>query len=545
MLPGEILYRAGDQGTDFVVVESGLVASLEGAPEDGQVVAVHGPGRFLGELGLLIGERLFVSAVVHAPGEVIVLPVHRLRQLVARDPNLGDLILRSYLVRRSILMELGAGIRIVGSRFSSDTGRLRQFAARNLVPHRVIDMEDDLGAAAIVRDLGLGPETLPIVIWQDQVLRNPTNAELARAVGLLAPVHSSSAVDLIVVGAGPAGLAASVYGASEGLRTLTLDAIAAGGQAALSPRIENYLGFPSGLSGAELAARAVVQSEKFGAELAVPAEALAFEDRGDVYRVLCGCGDGVDARTVIVACGACYRRLDVPGSAELEGISVHYAATKVEAMLCAGEPVVVVGGGNSAAQGALFLARHTVHVSLIVRARELQAGMSRYLADEIVRQGQVEVRLHTEVQALEADKGVLREVRVVDKLTGETASIDARALFVFIGAVPNVAWLSDRLPLDDRGFVRTGRDVDRGRSAGANGCAENRRPPLDADHHQPPARLPLETGCPGVFAVGDVRSGSTKRVTAAVGEGAMAVQMVHEYLAASRRGGLTHPAATR
>jgi thioredoxin reductase (NADPH) len=506
---GEVLYREGDERCDFYVVLEGQVAILEGYGGAVRVVAVHGPRRFLGELGLLTGQAAFLTAVALEPGEVLVVPVERLRELVSQDAAFGDLVLRAYLIRRSMLIELGAGFRIVGSRYSPDTRRLREFAARNRLPHRWIDLEKDKEAERLLRQLGVAPEETPVVIWRgEQVLRNPSNAELARAIGLPAPKPGGTVCDLVIVGAGPAGLAAAVYAASEGLATVTFDAIATGGQAGTSPRIENYPGFPSGISGSELTERTVIQAEKFGADINVPAEATALEQRDGHHLVRLDDGQAVEGRTVVVATGARYRKLPVPRLEEFEGTSVHYAATHVEAQLCHGDPVAVVGGGNSAGQAAVFLMKHAARVSLLIRGGDLGRSMSRYLADRIERTPGIEVLRHTEVREL-VGEGALEAVVVEDNRTGSRRRLEARALFVFIGAEPHTGWLGDRLALDDRGFILTGADA------------------VPDDGRQP---FLLETSLPGVFAAGDVRSGSIKRVTSAVGEGAMAIRLAHEYL---------------
>jgi thioredoxin reductase (NADPH) len=513
---GELLFREGDPTCDFFVIESGLVAIVEGYGAENQIIGVHGHRRFLGELNILTGEAVFVSGVVAQDGEVLVLPVEQLRALVATDPDLGDLVLRAYLIRRSILIGLGTGFRIVGSRYSPDTKRLREFAARNRLPHRFIDLDQDASAEELLRQLGIPPEDTPIVVWRgEEVLRNPSNAELARVIGIRASVIPEGLTDLVIVGAGPAGLAAAVYGASEGLSTITLDAVATGGQAGTSPRIENYLGFPSGLSGSELAERAVIQAEKFGAVLTVPTKAVGLEPGDGHYRIDLDDGSALFARTVVIATGAHYRRLHhVPRLDEFEGTSVYYAATQVEAMLCAGDPVVVVGAGNSAGQAALFLAKHATEVRMLVRGGDLTKCMSRYLADRIER-SDVEVHLHTEVRELVGPKGALEAVVVEDNRTGRRSTLPGRAMFVFIGAEPHVDWLADQLALDDRGFVLTGEQA-------RDPAREIRRPQF------------LETSQPGVFAAGDVRSGSVKRVAAAVGEGSMAIRLIHEHLAAPR-----------
>jgi thioredoxin reductase (NADPH) len=504
----EVLFHEGERERyDFYVVLDGRVAILDGygAPDE-RWIAIHGPGRFLGELSLLVAQPPFFSAVVQEPGEVLRVPVEHVREVVAGDPALGDLILRAYLIRRSLLIDLGVGLRIIGSRYSPDTRRLRDFAARNRLPHRWINLEEDPAAEALLQALGIAPEETPVVIWHGrEVLRRPTNAELARAIGLRAHAGPDRILDLLVVGAGPAGLAASVYGASEGLATMTIDGIATGGQAGTSSRIENYLGFPSGISGGELAERAAIQADKFGAEINVPAEAVALEVEDGHYVAHVDGEDEVPARTLVIATGARYRKLSIPGFEKFEPVSVYYAATQVEARMCRSDPIAVVGGGNSAGQAALFLARTAARVVLVVRERELTENMSRYLVDRIERDPRIDVMLHSEVRELLGDD-VLEALLVEDNQSGRRHTVDARSLFVFIGAEPHTDWLAGLVALDDRGYVVTGRQ--------AGGGA-----------------LALESSRPGIFAAGDVRSGSIKRVASAVGEGAMAVRLVHEHLA--------------
>ena len=496
---GEVLYREGDLQCDFYVILAGRVAVVEdhGGPNE-HVIGVHGPGRFLGELSLLTGQAVFVTAVVLEAGAVLVVPTDGVRRLVVQDPSLGNVILRAYLLRRSLMIGWGAGFRIVGSRYSPATMRLREFADRNRLPHRWIDLDADPQAESLLADLGVRPDETPVVIWRGEtVLRNPSPAELARLVGLRQAHPCEGLCDLLVVGAGPAGLAAAVYGASEGLTTVMLDAVASGGQAGSSPQIENYLGFPLGIPGTDLAERAAVQAEKFGARLSVPAEAVALERHEAHYVVTLDDGEALHSRTVVIATGARYRRLDVPRLEEFEGTSVYHAATHVEAQLCHMDPVVVVGGGNSAGQAAMYMAGHAKRVYLLVRADDLGRSMSRYLAQRIEQCPDVEVLLNTEVRELQGDR-VLEGVVVEDRRTGERRVIEARALFVFIGADPHTGWLGDQVARDDHGFVLTG-------------------------------ATSLETNLPGVFAAGDVRSGSIKRVAAAVGEGATAIRQVHSY----------------
>jgi thioredoxin reductase (NADPH) len=504
---GDVLFRAGDRDHDFYVVLSGKVA----IEDDGSLIAVHGPGRFLGELSLLTGQGAFFTAVVREPGEVLAVPVARLRELVGQEPVLGDLVLRAYLLRREMLIGLGAGLKIVGSRFDPGTRALRDFAARNRLPHRWIDLEKDPGAEALLRSLGVPTDETPVVIWGgERVLRNPSIDELARVVGLSAGGPPADVYDLVIAGAGPSGLAAAVYGASEGLKTVVIDALAVGGQAGTTMRIENYLGFPAGISGIELASRAVIQAEKFGATITVPGEAVSLSSENGHHAVGLAGGSSVAGRALLIATGARYRRLPVPDLERFESVSVFYEATLMEALVCAGDPVAVVGGGNSAGQAALFLSRHAARVRLLIRGGDLRKDMSRYLADRVETSDAIDVMLHTEVRELVGgDDGTLDELLVEDNTSGERRTLDAKALFVFIGADPCTPWLAGEIELDRKGFVLTGEEAGSGASL-------------------------LETSRPGVLAVGDVRSGSIKRVASAVGEGSMSVRLIHEHLGTTR-----------
>lgn len=508
---GDVLYRAGEHPATFFVVLDGIVEVVDRLGEaEERVLFVHGRHRFLGELGVLTGEPAYLTAVACADGEVLAVPADRVRELVGEDVALGDLLLRALLRRRSLLLGIGTGVKLVGSRFSPDTRRLRDFLARNRIPSRWIDVEEDASAEALLRMAGVSARETPVVVCGDRVLRNPTNAELAAALGLRSPRGPDGAVDLVIVGAGPAGLAAAVYGASEGIETLVVEAAAVGGQAGTSPRIENYLGFPSGISGDDLVERAFIQAEKFGAQLVVPAAATGLESDEGVHRVHLADGGELAARSVLVASGVRYRRLDIPGVSEFEGVAVFYAATQVEAAICVAEPVAVVGGGNSGAQAALFLAQRATRVWLVIREAGLEANMSRYLADRIRRTSGIEVLLHTEVRELRGESG-MESMAVEDTRSGERRVLPARRLFVFIGAEPHTDWLREAVVLDERGFVLTG-------------------PRLEADGRRRPP-LALETSRPGVLAAGDVRAGSVRRMAAAVGEGAMAIRLLHGLLA--------------
>jgi thioredoxin reductase (NADPH) len=516
---GEYLYRESDPGYDFYVVLSGAVEIVVNSEGKERVIARHGAGRFLGELNLLTGQRVFVSARVAEAGEVIAVPRDALRRLIATDASLSDKILAAFLARRAILMSGAASaIRVIGSRFSPDFGRVREFLVRSGIPHEWLDPDADREVERLVREFDIAPQDLPVVIATGAVLRRPTPGALADYLGLTVAKLPDRCFDLIVVGAGPAGLAAAMYGASEGLRTLVLEMVAVGGQAGSSSRIENYLGFPTGVSGADLTQRATVQAQKFGASLSIPRAAVSLrEEAGHLALRL---SDDTDAagRAVIVATGARYRRLDAVGLEQFESRGVYYAATELEARLCAGSAVVVAGGGNSAGQAALFLANAVRAVTIVIRGPDLAASMSRYLVDRIEADKRIAVRRNTRIVALEGDQ-YLTGVRVSGP--GGEETLASTALFSFIGADPASEWLSGFVALDDRGFVLTDLSLEP-RHLDGRWKALGRSP------------LPFETSHPGLFAVGDVRSGSTKRVAAAVGEGSAAVRSVHAYLAFDR-----------
>ncbi len=516
---GDVLFRAGDTENDFVVVLEGEVKVGDDFPGEWRTIGTFHEGRFLGELNMLTGQAMYLTGVVSEAGEVLTIPRERLKEVVTEEPNLSDIILRAFLARRSYMMRTGLGLRIIGSRRSADATRLREFAARNRVPHVWIELEQDPTAEALLERFGAKPSDAPVTVWQgEDVLKKPTRAEFARATGLEVEAPLERTYDLVVVGAGPAGLGASVYGASEGLSTLALESVALGGQAGTSSRIENYPGFPAGLSGFELASRVLVQADKFGARTAVPQEAVGLEWEDGYYRVGLSEGGEVAARSVIAASGASYRRLDVPSLERFEGESVHYAATQAEAQRCEGEEVAVVGGGNSAGQAAVFLAGRTRRVYLLIRGGDLGKGMSRYLVDRIAATDNVELLANTEVRGLLGEDR-LEGIAVEDNRSGARRTLAASSLFVFIGAEANSRWLRGTVELDERGFVLTGDALDRSVLDGDPWRARSREPFL------------LETSMPGVFAAGDVRAGSIKRCASAVGEGSMAVRLVHQYLA--------------
>jgi thioredoxin reductase (NADPH) len=513
--PGDVLFREGEESYDFFVVESGAVTIVQGYETENRAVAVFGAHQFLGELGLLTGARVYLSAVVRDGGEVIQVPGARLRALLGEDEEMSNLILPAYLARRARLINIGAGVHLIGSRFSLDSRRLREFMARNRVPYQWTDLEDDDEVDAMLQAVGVEPAETPVLIGAGSLLRNPTNAEMATALGLGAAGAPPALCDLVIVGGGPAGLAAAVYGASEGLDTQAIDSTAFGGQASTSSRIENYLGFPAGISGGELAARALLQAEKFGARMAMPTEAVGLSREDGHYRVELADGSAVNGRTLIVATGAQYRKLSVPDLERFEGLGVYYAATLIEAQMCADDPVLVVGGGNSAGQAAIYMSRHAGSCRLLIRGGDLGKSMSRYLVDEIERREEIEVMTYAEIAELRGETS-LESAIVVDNRSEARAELPAKAVFVFIGADPHTEWLDGCVALDEDGFLLTGPALgEDDRDAFVEG---------DAPYF-------LETSQPGIFAVGDVRSGSVKRVASGAGEGSMAVQLVHQRLA--------------
>jgi len=516
---GDYLYRAGDLTYDFYVVVSGSVDIVIGADGEERTIAQHGAGRFLGELNLLTGQRVFVSARVTEPGEVIAVPRAALRHVMATTPRLGDTILAAFMARRNVLLTgASSTIRVIGSRFSPETARVREFLARSRIPHEWLDPDRDTDVEDLLGAFGIAPAELPAVIATGTVLRRPTPGVLAEYLGLTLERLPDRCFDLVVVGGGPAGLAAAVYGASEGLRTLGIEMVAVGGQAGTSSRIENYLGFPMGISGGDLTQRAYVQAEKFGAFITSPCAATALREQAGHLVVQLSDGSDVAGRAVIVATGARYRRLDATRLAEFEGSSVYYAATDLEARTCAGSPVVVAGGGNSAGQAALFLAGSGSPVTLVIRGPDLAKSMSRYLVDRVDADPRITLQTNTTIVSLDGDDAL--SAITVSSPDGK-AVIACNALFSFIGADPASEWLSGCAALDERGFVLTDRSLGEAQLDGRWGSLGRRA-------------LPFETSQPGLFAVGDVRSGSTKRVATAVGEGSAAVGSVHEYLAFAR-----------
>jgi thioredoxin reductase (NADPH) len=514
---GEILFEQGDPSPSIHVVVSGAVelVHLRGAVE--QPITKLGPGEFTGETNVLTGRRSLVRARVADAGEILVVERDRLRTLVQIDAELSELFMRAFILRRLGLIESSMGdAALVGSRHSAGTLRIREFLTRNGQPFSYVDVETDPGVADLLERFHVRVDEVPIVIACNAatVLKNPSNEELAACFGLSPEIQRDRPYDAVIVGAGPAGLAAAVYAASEGLEVLVLEAEAPGGQAGTSSRIENYLGFPTGISGAALAGRAYTQAEKFGATIAIARAAARLDCSARPLIVELGDGTRVAGRTVVIASGARYNKLALAELGRYEGLGVYYGATHIEAQLCAGETVVVVGGGNSAGQAAVFLSGQAAQVHVLVRGDGLAATMSRYLIRRIDETPNIALHTRTEVVALGGD-GRLERVdwRGPD---GRVASHAIHHVFLMTGASPNAGWLRGCVALDDRGFVKTGADLDVGELAA-----------------WPLRRAPYlyETSVPGVFAVGDVRAGSVKRVAAGVGEGSTAVALIHKVLA--------------
>jgi thioredoxin reductase (NADPH) len=515
---GELVFRAGDPTTDLYVVESAWIEVFRNAIRDSPVdsIVTHGPGRFVGEFSLFTGQTLYLSGRVVSAGRIHLINADGFRNMMASDPELSDLVLRALLARREMLRSGPAArtIEILGAESSAGSLALRTYANRQMLAHTWIDADSPEGAD-LRRSYALEPADLPCLVLLGEPIVRATPGILAERIGL-AHRPDDVTVDLTVVGGGPAGLAAAVYGASEGLHTVLLDGIGVGGQAATSSRIENYLGFPFGVSGGDLADLAQVQAVKFGARLSSPCQVVKLDASGPDLRLVLADGSTISTRAVIAATGAHYRRLPIPRWADFEGAGIYFAATKLEAHSCRADPVVVIGGANSAGQASLFLAAAGSQVTLVVRAADITKEMSAYLVDRLQAHPFVTIRAGTEVTELDGDHS-LRAVTLTERDSGTTATQACVGLFCFIGAEPTTSWL-DGVALHEDGFIRT--DVTlTAADLGAKWETLERQP------------LPFETSIPRVFAVGDVRYGSMKRIAAAVGEGASAVRSVHASLA--------------
>lgn len=514
---GEVLIEAGSQSAPFFVVVTAPIA-ITPIGAQGTLIKVHQPGGFAGEVTMLSGRRTLFQARATASGEVIELDREHFLSLIRTDVELGEIVMRAFILRRVALVARGIGdVVVVGSRHSAGTLRIKEFLTRNGHPYADIDLDRDADVQELLDRFHVVVSDIPVVICRGTtVLRNPTNQEIAECLNFNEAIDATHVRDLVIVGAGPAGLAAAVYGASEGLDVLVIESNAPGGQAGSSSRIENYLGFPTGISGRELAGRAYTQAQKFGAEILIAKGATKLVCAQKPYRIEIGNGASIPARSVVIATGAQYRRLPLDNISQFEGAGVYYGATFVEAQLCEGEEVIVVGGGNSAGQAAVFLAQTARCVHLIVRATGLAQTMSRYLVRRIEENPAITFHPCTEIIRLDGDEQLER----VEWRDNQTGKVKARAIghvFMMTGATPNNEWLGTCVALDGKSFVKTGPALSKEDLATA-------RWPLARPPHL------LETSLPGVFAVGDVRSGNVKRVAAAVGEGSIAVSFVHQVL---------------
>lgn len=514
---GTILTEAGDLDFKFHVVTSGAVEVVDVSGDAPQTLVVHGPGNFTGDVSHLTGNPSVVRLVTRGPTELYAMSSAALREMLDQCPKLSDIVLQAFIARRQLLRESESftGLRVIGSRYSQDTFRIRDFLAKNRVLYTWLDLELEPDVDRMLKQFGVTADELPVIACAQRVLlRNPSNLALAEDLGLRRHVASEEVFDLVVAGAGPAGLAAAVYGASEGLSTLLLDHTAAGGQAGTSMRIENYLGFPTGITGSELTDRAVLQASRFGARLSVPSSVsnLSFDGRYPVLKL--DNGETAVAKCLLIATGAQYRRLGVPGCDDFEGRGVYYAATPNEARGCRDTAVAVVGGGNSAGQAAVFLSSVARKVYHLIRGDDLNKNMSSYLVRRVEQTHNIEVLRSTEVLSMHGGTH-LDAIEIRNARSGETTRLQVSALFSFIGAVPRTEWLPPEIEKDGKGFVLTGSAV---KARPGEGGGAPRDPFL------------LETSRRGVFAAGDVRSGSVKRVASAVGEGSMVIQFVHEYL---------------
>lgn len=516
---GELLVNQGDPNPPFMVIVSGEIEIVQPTQEGESVIVVHQPGDFTGEMALLSGRRSLVCVRASKPGEVIQLDRHELQALVQNDVELSEIVMRAFILRRLELIAKGAGdVILIGSVHSPDTLRIKGFLSRNGHPYSYVDLDQEKEVQGLFDRFHVSVDDVPVVICRGSlVLRNPSNQKVADCVGLNPEFDEKAIRDVVVVGAGPSGLAAAVYAASEGLNVLVLETNAPGGQAGSSSKIENYLGFPLGISGQELAGRAYSQAQKFGADIMIARSAIKLGCSKKPYVIQIDGGITVPARSVVIASGARYHKPEIENLSKFEGIGVYYGATKVEAQYCGSEEVIVIGGGNSAGQAAVFLSEKARHVHMVIRSAGLADTMSRYLIRRIEESPRITLHTFTEVEHLDGDDHV-QCVRWRNRQTGKIEVHNIRHVFVMCGADPNSGWLDGCLALDDNGFLKTGTDLQAS----------------DLEKAQwPLARQPflLETSRPGVFAVGDVRAGNVKRVASAVGEGSISIHLVHKILA--------------
>jgi thioredoxin reductase (NADPH) len=515
---GDILFEPGDSDLPFFVLLSGSMEIVQPGIHGESLIVKHEAGEFTGEITMISGRRSLVRGRVTADGEFLEMCSEDLRTLVARDAELSDIFMRAFILRRVTLINRGQGnVILMGSRHSANTLRLREFLTRNGHPHAYVDLDTDASAQELLDRFQITMQEVPVVICNNRtVLRSPSIQELARCLGLNAHITASELKDLVIVGAGPSGLAAAVYAASEGLDVLVIEAESPGGQAGSSSRIENYLGFPMGISGNELAGRAAAQAQKFGAKVLIANTVTKLNCERRPYELSVDCGQVIRARTVVIASGAQYNKPNIDNLKKFEGQGIYYGATYIEAQLCGKEDVIVVGGGNSAGQAAVYLSQTASKVHMLVRAKQLSDTMSRYLIQRIEENPAIEMHYGTEIVGVDGGSQ-LETVTWQDKNTGERSTHNIRHVFIMAGASPRTDWLKGCVILDNKGFILTGRDLD----------------PLAHSFNWPLPRAPqmLETSLPGVFAVGDVRAGNVKRVASAVGEGSISIYLVHRALA--------------
>jgi len=515
---GEVLFNVGDQNARFFVVLSGGIEVVQPAGSARTPIVVHGPGQFTGEINMLSARRSLVRAQTTVPSELLIVDNHALRTLVQRDAELSEIFMRAFILRRmQLIAAVAQDLVLVGSRNSADTMRIKEFLSRNGQPFRYEDVETEPGVEALLDQFKVGVNEIPLVICRGgHLLKNPSIDKLAEMTGLDPQLDATTVRDVVVVGAGPAGLAAAVYGASEGLDVLVLEGTAPGGQAGTSSRIENYLGFPTGISGQALSGRALTQAQKFGAEVAIGRTAVRLDCDSRPYRIHLSDGQEVRTRSIVIATGVKYRKLDLPALGRFEGAGVFYSATRLEGQLCAGQEIAIVGGGNSAGQAAVYLSGIAKHVQILVRGPGLAESMSRYLIQRIESTPNIDLGTRCQVTELEGTDH-LQEVTWKHLDSGNATKRPIGSLFLMTGADPNTRWLAGCLLQDEKQFVKTGADLT-AEDLLATRWSLPRRPYL------------METSIPGVFCVGDARAGSVKRVASAVGEGSICVQLLHRAL---------------
>ena len=511
---GEVLYKTGTRNFSSYVVKEGEIEIVNRSDGESKTVITIGFRQFTGDVALLTGNPAVVDAIAVGDCQIWEISNDNLRRLLQENSPISDIFVQAFIARKKRLDELPGftGVRVIGSRFSGDTFRIRNFLAKNRVWFTWIDLESDREIDTLLEKLEIAVADTPVVTNGDLwLLKNPSNEKLAELLGIKTPLKDT-VYDLAVVGAGPAGLAAAVYGASEGLNTVVLEKTAPGGQAGSSSKIENYMGFPTGISGTELANRAYLQAKKFGVQFSIPVEVVGLESENTYHRLLLSGGEEVVARCVLIATGVEYRKLNIEGYEQFESKGIYYSATTVEAQLCKKSQVVVVGGGNSAGQAAIFLSETASKVLLLIRGDDLTKSMSKYLVQRIEKKDNIELLTHTEIDKMMGDN-VLRSLELLNNQTQQRQTVEAAAVFIFVGAKPHTDWLADKIDLDENGFIKTGTQV-----AESPNWVARRQPFI------------LETSRIGVFAAGDVRSDSIKRVASSVGEGSMTVKLVHQLL---------------